>query len=74
MKERIPKIDRGVFCDEFVDLLSIIHISIRDDLIVDVVDYLQDPDSCMNSMLDIIHITNRPHVARVLHETIDKSE
>ena len=74
LKERIPKIDGGVSCEEFVDLLSMVHYSIRDDLIVDVVDYLQDPDSCMNSLLDIIHITNRPDVARVLHMAIDNSD
>ena len=74
LKERIPKIDGGVFCEEFVDLLSMVHVSIRDDLVVHVVDYLQDPDTCMSSLLDIIHITNRPDVARVLHKEIDNSD
>ena len=74
LKERIPKIDGGMSCEEFVDLLSMIHVSIRDDLIIDVAGHLQDPDSCMSSLLDIIHITRRPDVARVLHEAIDNSD
>ena len=74
LRERIPKIDGGVVCEEFVELLHMVHLSIRDELVVQVVDYLQDPDGCMSSLLDIIHITNRPDVARALHRAIDNSD
>ena len=74
LNELVPKIDGGVLCDEFVDLLSMVYQSRRDDLIVDLIDFIQDPDACMIPLLDFIHQTNRPRIARIIHEAIDDIE
>ena len=74
LKELVPKVEEGVLCDEFVALLSMVHQSRRDNLIVDLIDYLQNPDACVIPLLDFIHQTDRPRIARVIHEAIDDLE
>lgn len=71
LRERIPKIGGGLYCDEFVDLLSHCHTSERDSLIVRLIRHVRDPDECMRPLLDQIFRSDRPRVARAIHDAID---